>query len=319
MADCTCADPTAVAKAIRGDSENASLVGATSTEGPIDETLYGKNQGGTHGNFAKLRFCDYIAPQVSAIGDSAWATAQKVAMVAIALANAIAQAKIAELQQDLGERYYDMAKYKWDRFEQNYMPLEKKLLLEVSTEPIRELDCDDCTARAVGAVNTAYGTVNNLASRYAKQLRLCVDDSLMNLLDSTQSRALVDTINYNLQDDQFFTDYKNDQRWNRRSNMLNLGRNLTSNALKYGDVATSMASKLGGLIDRAAGTLAGAIGYYGARNDTYYPTTFLSSGSVLGNPNNNLISYQSSGVPAGSSSFHSSSLLTDTTPRVGAR
>ena len=94
---------------------------------------------------------------------------------------------------------------------------------------------------------------------------------------------LVDTENYNLRDDTWFTDYKSDQRWGRRSNVLNLGRNLGSIAMKYGDVARALSEDVGGLFNRATASLSMALGYYGTRFDTYTPSTYLGT---AGNANN---------------------------------
>lgn len=146
--------------------------------------------------------------------------------------------------------------------------------------------CDDDRQRAELSVNTAFDSLNQHLSRQARKLRLCIDPSMVGMVDHKRALALVDTENYNIQDDQWFTDFKNDQRWNRRSNVLNLGRNLSSEALKYGDVARSLYANVGAQIDKAASSLIGALGYYGARNDTYYPTTYLSG---AGGANNSML------------------------------
>lgn len=280
MAECTCADPSAVANAIGQQSSKISdSIGEASTK--IDETLYGKalSPGGQHGAPAPVRFCHWAAPEVSDVGENAWASAFRAASVAIAIANGLAQAEIADKQQDLAESWYSQAKYKWDRFAGKYMQLEKKLLNEVSSVPIRKMDCADADMRASSAVNTAYDSIGDFISRRAKAMRMCIDPSLLSVVDSKRALMLVDAENYNLVDELWYTDYKNDQRWNRRSNVLNLGRNLSSEAMKYGDVARQLYGQVGQQIDRAAQGVMQALGYYGARNDTYYPTTFLSGGS----------------------------------------
>lgn len=268
MADCTCANPQAVASAIDG---------TTSKVDDVSYTLHGGAHGGPLGAIDALRFCHWAAPEYGNISENNWNVAFKAAALAIALANSIAQGEIAEKQQDLADRYYQMAKYKWERFKDKYMPLEKKLLLEVSTVPVRELNCIDDRDRAEQSVNPAFSTMSDYLSRNAKKLRLCIDPAIISAIELRRAQTLVDTENYNLQDDQFFTDFKNDQRWNRRSTVLNLGRNLSSQALKYGDVARSLYSQVGAQIDQAAGSLMSALGYYGARNDTFYPTTYLGS------------------------------------------
>lgn len=279
MASCTCADPMTVKKAI--DSGNKAIADATTAAAErIDKTLYGEalNPKGATGAPAPVRFCRWAAPEISDEGENGWSMAFKAASLAIAIANGVAQSVIADKQQDLAEGYYDMAKFKWDRFSKQYMPLELKLLNEVSTTPIRELDCIGAENRALTAINSSWDGITGFVSRRAKALRLCVDDTSLAVLDSRRALMSVDAENFNLTDEQWYTDLKNDQRWNRRSNILNLGRNLSSEALKYGDAARAMFGQVGGQIEKAAGGIMQALGYYGARNDTYYPTTFLGSG-----------------------------------------
>lgn len=279
MASCTCANPTEVSSAIKDDTDMMSKrIDALAKK--LDETLYGEalEPKGVHGASAPVRFCRWAAPEVSDVGENGWSMAFKAASLVIAIANGVAQSEIADKQQDLAEGYYDMVKFKWDRFSKQYMPLELKLLNEVSTTPIRELDCIGAENRALTAVNSSWDGITGFVSRRAKALRLCVDDTSLAMLDSRRALMSVDAENFNLTDEQWYTDLKNDQRWNRRSNILNLGRNLSSEALKYGDAARAMFGQVGGQIEKAAGGVMQALGYYGARNDTYYSTTFLGSG-----------------------------------------
>lgn len=281
MASCTCANPQAVSSAIRAQSTEIS--GQIRGTGEfLDQTLSG--QGGTdeaggqgeHGRMDLVRFCHWAAPEISNEGERQWTDLWNAAALAIAIANGIAQGKISDMQMDLADRYYQMAKYKWDRFKDKYIPLEKQLLNETSTTPVRELDCADDRARAWESSQSAFDSCLSHLSRVAKKARICINPTILDRYEHKRTLAFVDSENYNIQDDQFFTDYKNDQRWNRRSNVLNLGRNNTTEALNYGNVARALASTVGSQIDQAANSLIGALGYYGARNDTYYPTTYLS-------------------------------------------
>ena len=257
---------------------------SVSKEGPIDETLYGKalkNQDGTseepgqHGALGSLRFCNWAAPEYGPIGEGFWDNAFKAAALAIAIANGVAQSQIADMQQDLADSYYDMAKYKWDRFYRKYVPLEKKLLNEVLNKPLKEMDCADDRQRADGWVGRAYGAMSSWMRTKARQMRVCMDSLDMRRVRTAQALAFADTANYNYVDDRWFCDYSNDKRWNRRSSVLNLGRNLGSEALKYGDVARSLLNTVSGQIEQAANGLVNAMGYYGARLDTYYPSSYL--------------------------------------------
>lgn len=229
----------------------------------------------------RAQMCKWAPPQYGDTGEQLRAAFFQAAALAIAILNGLAQAEIADKQQDLADSWYGHAKYKWDRFNDKYVPLEKKLLAEVSNVPIRNIDCDGAEARAQNATNSAYDGANKYLSRTAKSYRICLDPSLLTYMDLRRNKMLVDTENYNLADERWFTDFKNDQRWNRRSNVLNLGRNLNSEALKYGDVANALYKQVGQQIERAAGGLMQAFGYFGARNDTYYPTTYLQGQSTL--------------------------------------
>lgn len=237
---------------------------------------------GSQGMFSPIRFAHWLAPEVSGDSQKTWNYVLDAASLAIAIANAYVQGKIADKNQDLAQSYYDMAQYKWDRFKSAYMPLEKKLLKEVSSAEVRSLDCASDRNRAVNAVDTSYTLASNMVKRNATKYRVCIDPSMASMLDFRRSAMLVDTENYNISDDRWFTDYKNDQRWDRRSNVLSLGRNLTSLALSYGETARALMKNVSAQVETAASSALYALGYFGARNDTVYPTTFMGSHGNMG-------------------------------------
>lgn len=268
MPACVCGNPTAIAQAVaQGNSAIASSI--------TQQTISLRQTSG----IAPLRFCHWAAPEVTPAGYSISAGIQQAMITGIAILNSTIQGRISDLNQELGESYYDMANFKWNRFKGSYMPLEKKLLQEVSSVKERKLNCGDDRKRAQTAVNTAYSAMEQFMVERARKLRICVDPSILNMVEQRQTVMLVDTENYNLVDDQFFVDHKNDQRWNRRSTVLNLGRGLSSTAMQYGDVAKNTAANVSAQTDRAFSSLASSIGYLGSRNNTNYPTTFTSSGS----------------------------------------
>lgn len=284
MAECTCADPMAVAQAIDKNTQAVNDVGTQVHESITyaDETWHGQELkngvgggGGVHGALSNIRFCRWAASEVTGGGNTWYALALQAATMAIQALNAAAQSEIQDMQLDLADGYYRQAKYKWDRFNSVYRPLEQKLLDETSNTPIRSLDCNGAKTRARTSVASAYSAAAGYLNREAKKMRLCVDDSTLNLMNYRRSVIDVDTENYNLVDDQWYTDYKNDQRWNRRSNILNLGRNLSSEVLSYGNVANTLLNTVSGQLDRAANAVVTALGYFGARNDTMTPNTYL--------------------------------------------
>lgn len=284
MADCTCADPTAVVRALSGGGGGTSVSQATSDAAEkLDETLHGKAHNGEHGMLDTIRFCHWAAPEYGPKGERAWTNFWRAAQLAIALLNAQLQGEIADKMEDLADGYYQQAKFKWDRFNEKYKPLEIDLLNEVSTVPEPEMNCVDDRGRAESATNPTYALMLRHLQQRAKAMRVCIDDTQMRNMEYGRNLMLVDTENFNLRDDTWFTDFKSDQRWNRRANVLNLGRNLGSIAMQYGDIARATMKNVGAQADRAAGALVSALGYYGARFDTMYSTTYLTSGGNAGN------------------------------------
>lgn len=296
MAECTCADPTAVKQAIDNNTEKTNDV-RTSNATMVDRTLSSSGEDGESGQYytddngnrvytgksgklSNIQLCHWNAPEYGIKGTTGWANAFRAAGLVIAIANSIAQSEIADKQYDLANKWYNQAKFKWDRFKNNYMPLEKKLLNEVSSVPIREIDCQGAQDRAEASVNTAYASIGIYMKQQAKRLRLCLDPTLLSAVNQKQNVMLVDAENFNLTDERWFTDYKNDQRWNRRSNVLNLGRNLSSESMQYGRIANQLYGQVGAQINQAANGLMQAVGYYGARNDTYYSTTYLNTNTL---------------------------------------
>ena len=326
MAACTCADPMAIVETLKENhkdfmrtfygadmtddkfnhsnngSISSSIASGASDSSASSELISSAQAGGVSGGaggvpgagIAPIRFANWAAPEISDAGESIWNYLWKAAALAIATYNTFVQQQIADDQQKLAENYYSMAKEKLDRFMDNYRPLEEALVDETSTAPVREMDCANARKRAQKAVNLSYKRMNTYLSSQSKKLHVCIDRAYNGFMDSKRALMLVDTENYNLIDDQFYTDYKNDQRWNRRSNVLNLGRNMGSIAQSYGDIARSLMDARSGQLDKVTGDLMTAVGYFGARNDTYFPNMFLSG---YGGLNNQLVS---TGSTAGS-------------------
>lgn len=318
MAMCTCANPDAIVnqlkeqnkilqdfhetfygKNMEHDTGEGSLHGKSMsvpsspgftipTTAVIDKALQDMqtqaDAGGRPGlGAAPTRFATWAAPEISNDGEYSWSWIWRAAGLALAIYNAKIQGDIYGKQEKLSNDYYNMAKDKLSRFMNNYKPLELALLEEVKTEKESKMDCKDDRKRAKSSVNGAFSTLSAYLDNQAKKLHVCVDDSKSYRMDYRKAMMLVDMENYNLIDDQLYTDYKNDRRWNRRSNVLNLGRNMSGEALSFGDVARTFYGQLGPQLDKVVGCLMGAIGYYGGRNDTYYPNMFLGSYGGLGN------------------------------------
>ena len=91
-----------------------------------------------------------------------------------------------------------------------------------------------------------------------------------------------DNINFNYRDAENFTEYKSDKRWNRRSDILNLGRSNLPTAYSYAQHASRAFGDLAGAIAGVGNGISGLLGYMFNRNETIYPAQF-SQASIYGN------------------------------------
>lgn len=243
----------------------------------IAETLASQLAGGTPGLLSPISFCHWQPDETTNVGRGVWTSIFAAAQVSLALYNAIQQDKIKQKQLDLAEKWYSHADYKWNRFRDRYMPLEKKLLNEVSNKQVPKLNCADAERRAETSTYSAYNIMDRYFRQKVKLYQCCLDDSFITDMNINRSAMLVDSENYNYADDRWFRDYKDDQRWNRRSQVLDLGRNLSKMAMEYGSIANQIYGAVGAQYDRMAGSAMQALGYFGARNDTYMPHTYFGT------------------------------------------
>ena len=225
-----------------------------------------------------VQFCNWTSPTYGSQGEMAWNTAFKVAELTIALANSIAQQEIADKQMDLAEKWYDHQQYKWDRWRDNFFPLEQKLVKEVTSVKIPELDCDNAMTRAEEQTRLSGPMVDDWMKGQFKKYRICARGNSLNRVALQNAVVTVDCYNYNLADEEWFRTVKEDQRWNNRSNVANLGRNMDSQAQAYGDFANKLYSQVGKQLDRFGSAAMTALGYFGTRNEGFIPMSYLSTG-----------------------------------------
>lgn len=227
---------------------------------------------------AILRFCDWTSPTYGSQGEMGWTIAFKAAELAIAIANSAAQQQIADAQMDLADRWFSHQKYKWTRFQNAYLPLEKKLVQETAYVPMPTLDCDNAEARAHNQTKRTGQVLDNWMARKFKGLRICGHASSVRRCEVNACAVHVDCYNFNLADERWYKDFQEDKRWNNRSNVLNLGRNMDSQAQSYGDLAGKIFGAVGQQLDRFGSAAMTALGYFGTRNEGFIPMTFLSTG-----------------------------------------
>lgn len=259
---------------------NASDVG--SKAGTNVSKAIGKFSDQQHTDLTPIakRMCSWAAPEYGAVGEGWDRKAMLAAQIAIYASIIGLNTFIQNKNHDIASSYADISKDKWNRFKDAYAALEKKMIAEAQNTPEPTVDYGDARNRASNAINFAYNSTQSSMARYAKLYALCMDDSL----DLSYSKTLLlnDTVTYNYRDSENFRDYKSDKRWNRRSDILNLGRNTQATAFSYAQHASESFAGLAGAIAQAGNGLSGLLGYMLNRNETVYPAQF-SQASLFGN------------------------------------
>lgn len=226
--------------------------------------------------------CNWAQPEVTDIGEGVWGTLWKAAMVGVALINTVAQVQIAKKQHQIAKDYANLAKDKWGRFRDGYAPHEQSILNEVLNTPEPEPDYAGARSRGESYVNEAFLSAEAQAVALAEKYSLCVDSSLLAVLDLMESTTRDDGINFNYRDEEQFALIMSDLRWNRRSSILNLGRDIHQTAAKYADSANQMLANLGNTVSSGAAGAMQMLGYLSERRNTTYPALFSMSSMLTG-------------------------------------
>ena len=226
------------------------------------------------------KMCEWAAPQYDAIGEKWDRVGMLAAEVAIYSSVIALNTYVQNQNYKIARAYTDISLDKWNRFKNAYAALEKKMLNEAANTEEPTVPYSDAKTRAVNASSYAFSSAKSSMATYAKRYALCMDDSL----DLSRSQALMrdDTINFNYRDAENFTEYKSDKRWNRRSAILNLGRNNYEVSFSYAKHASAAFGDLSNAVAGIGNGLSGLLGYMFNRNQTVYPAQF-SQASLFGN------------------------------------
>lgn len=233
-----------------------------------------------HVDTVAQRMCAWAAPEYGGTGEGWDRKAMLAAQVAIYASIIALNTYVQNQNYKIAKAYSNLAQDRWTRFRDAYATLEKKMLAETSNTPEPVVPYDDAKTRAINASSFAFGSAKSTLVDYAKKYALCIDDTL----DFSRSHALMrdDNINFNYRDAENFTEYKSDKRWNRRSDILNLGRSNLPTAYSYAQHASRAFGDLAGAIAGVGNGISGLLGYMFNRNETIYPAQF-SQASIYGN------------------------------------
>lgn len=218
------------------------------------------------------RMCQWAAPNYTRAGEAfdriAWIAAQ----VAVSASTIALNTFLQNQNYKIARAYSDIANDKWSRFMNFYAPLEMRMIAECLYTAEPSTDYGGAQWRATVDANFSYDSGKNNFARYAKSYALCIDPTLD--LTRAQSILRADSTNFNFRDAEHFREYLSDKRWNRRSDILNIGRNNHATAFSYARAASEALGGLAGAVAQIGNGLSGLLGYMYNRNDTVYPSTF---------------------------------------------
>ena len=226
------------------------------------------------------RMCTWAAPEYGGTGEGWDRKAMLAAQVAIYASIIALNTYVNNQNYKIAKAYSNLSQDRWTRFRDAYATLEKKMLAETSNTPEPVIPYDDAKARGVNATNFAFGSAKSIFADYAKKYALCMDDTL----DFARSHALMrdDNINFNYRDAEEFTERMSDKRWNRRADILNIGRNNLDTAYSYAKGASSAFGEFANAVAGIGSGISGFLGYMFNRNETIYPAQFAQA-SLWGN------------------------------------
>lgn len=226
--------------------------------------------------------CNWAQPEYGDSGETWEKTLWKAALIAIATLNSAAQIAIADQRYQIAKDYANLSKDKWNRFKDSYAPLERAMLSEAGNAREYDPDYDGARARAREYTTAAFRTADDQMADLSNKYSLCMDESMLNDMDYAEAVARDDGTNFNYRDEEFFSLYVSDKRWNRRSQLLNLGRGIQATSASYADAANNALAQLGGLLDSGAQGAARLLGYLSTARETQYPAQFSSASPLTG-------------------------------------
>lgn len=213
----------------------------------------------------------YPNPKVTDTGVEGNAQWSSLAATAVATLNTVAAIRIADKQYDIARAYYALARRKWDRFRDKYMPCERAEMSEACNTPEYVPQYGPSSTTWMAEVDRCFGQARTRVDQLNALYCICPDLSLAQDMSLQASIAAGDTGNFAYRYEEHRKDAKDDVRWTRRQQALNRGRDLQSTAARYAEAAANAYGDAGNNIGRAAEGAISAIGYFSNRNNTTYP------------------------------------------------
>lgn len=201
------------------------------------------------------------------IKSSKWKT---IIASSILVYNTINSLKMAKLQRDIGEKYLELAESHRNYYNTKYKPLEIDLTKEAAKLPkyVRDKEQLNVGQMLVTIRGRNAGRVDKAVTctgRYCTGQRAAIitdqllEQAAMESMASGMAKRYTDREEIN----------RNNLRWEKREQVLKIGRDIPSDAVSYASLAAGTFGSLGKQAGKAAEGAAGFLGY--GRADTNYP------------------------------------------------
>ena len=214
--------------------------------------------------------CEDEAPDDEAVKRTAFIRgALNAAIIGINTATAL---KIAKMNYDLAKDYAKLAEDYRNYYNDNYKPIEKELIKEAMDEKEYVRDKDDLYKgqMLISAKLPFVGKAEKLASctgRYCTGQRQAIINDIM--LEQAMVESMVCGMAHRYADDEALT--RDTYRWERRNQVLKLGRDIPVEAISYASLATGIFGSIGQQASAAVQGASWYLGFGGDRVETKYP------------------------------------------------
>lgn len=201
------------------------------------------------------------------IASSKW---KNIIAATVAAYNTLNSLRMARLQRDLGEKYLKLAEDYRNYYNQRYKPLEIDLTQEALNLPLYSRDKEQLNTGQM-MITARLQTAGAIDNAIACTGRYCTGQRAAIINDQLMQQATVESTVAGMA--HRYTDReeinRNNLRWEKREQVLKLGRDIPSQAVSYASLAAGSFGSLG----RQAGLGAeGAIQFLAyERKNTNYP------------------------------------------------
>lgn len=194
------------------------------------------------------------------------------AAMAVAAINTAAAVKMADLQYDIAKQYLDIAKWWRNYYNNTYKPWEDQELSEAWAQE----KIDPMYDITIGRTRT-YGRLQfrgvidqslRCTSAYCTGLR----EAMLKDIATAEATTIAAMANMGYRNERAYVEARNNTRWERRTQVLNRGRDMLANNVQFSSMAAGIFGDLG---QQAGAGAAGAMRYLGyswTRNETQFPT-----------------------------------------------